>query len=126
MDTLKTDSHRINKQVDIEYIVADWVEAVSTFNANHGRLTKCLTKGLAHSIGSKEHRYIGQCPVGQLVILINKLQDELVRLSQDVDTISHLPKDRKNYKKLARHTNVLNQLNRQAHHALVLSTLSSL
>lgn len=122
MDTPKESLATAKNPSEVEQTIEDWGEAVSLFYDQYGQLTDYLNKEIAERRSNKIHKSIGQCPVGQLIGLVNTMQEELMRLTQDMDNLHHLS----NYRKLKMHTGVLNQLNGQAEEMLRLASLPSL
>ncbi len=109
-------------------VVANWVEAAFKLHENYKSLITCLNENKAEKEwDSKKPQFIGQCPTEQLVRLLLTMQTELEKLLLDMDSVdsSSLPDYKKNYKKLASHTMILNRLNQQAQTRLLLTTFTS-
>jgi hypothetical protein len=107
-----------------EAILFDWVNAAFELQENHNKLTNCFLENQSKiSSHSRQASYIGQCPSGQLTILIKRMEQELKRLLDDLDTLnpSPLPASPSKFKKLAAHTLALNKLNQQAQTRLLLA-----
>ncbi|AUD01466.1 hypothetical protein [Spirosoma pollinicola] len=109
-------------------ILANWVEAAFNLHENYKRLIICLSQAEAEKGRNKvQPLFIGQCPTDQLVGLLMNMHEELENLLLDMDKVesSNPASHKKNYKKLASHTIILNRLNQQAQTRLLLATFTS-
>lgn len=116
-------------EVSYKHVLMNWLLVIADFHSNYNRLVKCLNayktqQGPSETTKSCEV----QLPVGQLVSLLNTMQQELERLATDMEQYqAPLPSDQNNYcTKLANHTQTINELNKQAQCILQLSTLPAL
>ncbi|AUD06645.1 hypothetical protein [Spirosoma pollinicola] len=111
MDTPLSDTYiDYDDELDPSRVLTSWCEAITGlfmyYNALHSHMT-------THSTSDA---YIGQCPFYQLVQLAKTMHEELAKLEQD---LGQFPGDNQStsqqaFKRLAAHTNILNQLNQQA------------
>jgi hypothetical protein len=108
-------------------IIEDWLNAVTNFEHYYHQVFTCIS----HPVSKQEVRkanttYIGQCPVSQLVRLRKTMQEQLIKLTLDLDQAAKLrqPTSSKEYIKLRNHTRVLNHLNQQAQSRLYLVSQS--
>lgn len=123
------DNDSVNKNGYLpEYILIGWLEATTNFHLCYNQLITNVSQRVADQDLRKGSRIdTSQCPIGQLLTMVTRMQRELKKLAQDMDQEDRLTKlsARKNYEKLATHTLRLNQLNYQAQLRLDLSRLST-
>lgn len=108
-------------------ILANWLEAAANFHLSYTQLITHVKQRIAkQDLRTAHKRHIGQCPVGQLLMMVIRMRRELEKLTQDMDQGGCLQKlpTRKKYNKLATHTLRLNHLNYQAKLRLDLDRLS--
>jgi hypothetical protein len=109
-----------------EYVLADWQQAITTFYNYYHQLLTCVGQpALKHEWPDSTRTHIGQCPVIQLRYLIASMQEALIKLIQDMDFVKQSPSISKKHKKLASHTQLLNDLSQQARNRLYLVNQSS-
>jgi hypothetical protein len=106
-----------------EDILAKWAVAVSAFHRNYNQLIGHVnTISLHQQLGVSTAKYIGQCPIDQLLKLLMNMEKELKKFTTQADRMTLRP-TRKNFEKLLTHTESLNQLNQQAEQLLQLIAL---
>jgi hypothetical protein len=107
------------EEYDPEKIVLAWCEEITRLYKNFNAI-QAQTKR-----ENQVDHFVGQCPVGQLVLLASILQDELANLMQDLDLLdnSQGPVSEQHFKQLAAHTALLRRLNQQAGLKLKLAAL---
>lgn len=111
-----------------EYTLTGWLEATANFQLCYRHLITYVSQRQAEQdLGKGKGRDTGQFPLGQLQKMVIGMRREVEKLAQDIDQGSRVTKlpVRKNYKKLATHTLVLNQLTYQAQLRLDLSAVSA-
>ncbi|MFD2934092.1 hypothetical protein [Spirosoma flavum] len=110
-----------------EKVVADWLEAISKLYTYYGQMYTYINKEVVQQEQMRYDPYRDQCPVNQLVTLAITVRSELEKLHQDMDQLTKLkqPIIEKNYKKLADHTIIINQLNQHAQIRLHLVSVSA-
>ena len=104
--------------------LSDWIEAISTFQTYYTHLSSyCNEKSL--SVGSQG--VSGQCPMDQLITLVSIMETELAKLMLDFDPIFSGKQvyTREDCRRLAAHTQILNQLNERAQTMMVLTTFTT-
>ncbi|CAN5119143.1 hypothetical protein BH09BAC4_BH09BAC4_07960 [soil metagenome] len=110
-DQLGTLTYRTN--------LSDWIEAISTFQTYYTHLSSYYTKSLR--VGNQVAS--GQCPMDQLTALLCTMETELTKLMQDLSQLDSCKQayTREDFKKLAVHTQILNQLNERAQAMMALT-----
>ena len=111
-----------------EQILTNWLEATANFNLGYHRLIAYVRQSIAeHDFRTVNKKYIGQCPLGQLLMMVIRMRRELEKLTHDLEQEDRFTKlsAKKNYKRLATHTLRLNRLNYQAQLRLNLGRLST-
>jgi hypothetical protein len=111
-----------------EHVLTVWLEAATNFHQCYNQLIATVSQRVAEHDSRKGDKIdTGQCPIGQLLTMITRMQWELKKLARDMDQGDGLMKlsARENYEKLATHTLRLNQLIYQAQLRLDLSSLST-
>lgn len=99
--------------------LSDWIDAVSTFQTYYTHLSSYCTKSLrAESQGMSS-----QCPMDQLTALLYTMETELTNLMQDLSQLDSCKQayTREDFRKLAVHTQIINQLNERAQAMMVLT-----
>jgi hypothetical protein len=104
-----------------QHVLADWQQAITTFyNCYHQVLTCVSQPESKHELKLATTAHIGQCPLAQLVRLTTTMQEALLKLTEDMKYVAQSPSITTQYKKLATHTQMLNDLSQQARHRLYL------
>lgn len=119
----------VHHEIEQKKIINGWFETIAELHENHNRLTACLNQ-LQASVNLSLHTnaYIGQCPIGQIVMLIRTIEAELEILLLDMDDPNPAYQSDSfiAYKKPVAHILVLQRLNTQARKVLFLTTLPEL
>lgn len=104
--------------------LSDWIEAISTFQTYYTHLSSyCNERSL--QIGSQGAS--GQCPMDQLTALVCTMEAELANLMLDFGPIDPCQQayTTEDCRRLAFHTQILNQLNERAQTMMVLTTFTA-
>lgn len=111
-----------------EQVVTEWTEAVTNLYKHYQELSTYI-----HQATDPNHLpevgaiYVGQCPINQLVTLVDAMKATLDELFLDVSQGDKAQKQttKEQYRKLVHHTLLMNQLNNQAQSRLHLLSLST-
>ncbi|GAB2539519.1 hypothetical protein [Spirosoma aerophilum] len=126
MGGLFTKNVALNSDIDRhEAILFDWVTAAFNLHQNYTNLVSFFQSNQPDAADSrKQKQYVGQCPSDQFLVLITRMEVELQKLIQDLDSVNKFdsPAATGNYNKLAAHTQILNKLNQEAQTRLLLAT----
>ncbi|GAB4026367.1 hypothetical protein [Spirosoma gilvum] len=127
-DESSTDGFFLNK-AEYKHVLMNWLLVVADLHSNHNRLVKHLKAYDAQQKSSEKSRtWIGQCPIGQLITLLNAIQQELEKLLVDIDLCDEPDSNphKGHYLKLVSHTRMIKSLNQEANTMLKLAGLPSL
>ncbi|UFH56306.1 hypothetical protein [Spirosoma sp. KNUC1025] len=108
--------------------LAKWLSAVADFKQRYKQVIGLLDiHNHNQNISLTNVECIGQCPISQVTGLLNKMQEELEKLLMDLSQASQMDRlVRKNkYKKLAAHTQAIEELNHEAENVFLLASLSA-
>lgn len=104
-------------------ILAEWLASVSLLHLNYRQINGYVNQYEEQRLAQKNlTKQVGQCPVGDLVRLLIRIEEELEKLLVEMDHLEEL-ESLNNYKKLIEHTVTLDQLNQSANGLLHLAAL---
>ena len=105
-------------------ILADWLQATSTFYSYYRQLTPYINQEEQQGLPTDKRINKSQCPVDQLRMLFSKMNHEVEKLLQNLELVKTLNQgnSRQKYKMLAAHARILNQLNKELQIMSLLTT----
>ncbi|MVM35034.1 hypothetical protein GO755_33720 [Spirosoma sp. HMF4905] len=103
-------------------ILINWLDAIEHFYSNYKALSFLSESKAGRSYLHPQNQFIGQCPIRRINLLMLQFDKQITVLHKDIDSSTSAPS---NYRLLIAHTQLLNELNRQAQELLLLAAVSN-